>query len=477
MTPSRTTNIALLYLIIILSATAVISNLPSFPKRSVGSFEYVRKAEALLDKGKYGQAVKYFETAHESSPQNDTISSDLAYAYSMYARMLSGEKRFDDSIKYLEKAYNVTANSSTLQNLAGGYSEKALYEAKKGYFDRAKDDYARARKYAAMSARAARNIGIIIYNDGVGEFKSGNDRTAMLCLRESALVYHDPRTLELLGDIYYKNAEFKKARYYWHQALFSSQAAGALSKKIRKVTREMALESRQKEADISHFEIRYMEDLPLDRDLVAKTLEQAYMDIGKDLGYFPDARTKIFFYSKDDFKKTFGMPYFIKAFYDGSIKMPAPETGLDKERLARYVYHEYTHAIVSAKTKNNCPAWLSEGLAVWEEVRKGKADMLKVAESLRNVPEISFRFMDESFRTEDMSRNKALCYVLGYTLIDFILDGWGLPGLRGVLNRLSGKQHIVNAIDDELLMSEKDFENKWREYVKAKFFKKSENNP
>jgi hypothetical protein len=45
-----------------------------------------------------------------------------------------------------------------------------------------------------------------------------------------------------------------------------------------------------------------------------------------------------------------------------------------------------------------------------------------------------------------------------------------MPALRGVLKRLADKQHIVNAIDDELLISESDFEKKWRGYVAKKFF-------
>jgi hypothetical protein len=166
------------------------------------------------------------------------------------------------------------------------------------------------------------------------------------------------------------------------------------------------------------------------------------------------------------------MPYFVKAFYDGSIKMPAPETYLDKDMLSRYIYHEYVHAIVSAKTNNNCPAWLSEGIAVWEEFNKERLDMRTISRQILKTPDISFKFLDESFRTDEISENKALCYVLSYTLVDFILDAWGLPGLKGVLKRLANKQHIVNAIDDEFLMSESQFEQKWRDYANRKFFAK-----
>ena len=471
MNRAESKSIVLITAITILSAAAVMSNLPSFPKRSVGSFEYVRKGEECLDKGSYGRSIKYFEKAYEASPENEAIASDLIYAYSVYSRVLADQKKYDEAIDCLNRAYGVAPNSSTIQDLASGYSEKALYEANKGLTQFAKNDYARARRYASMSDTAARNTGIILYNDGVGEFKSGREWTALLCLKESSLIYKDARTSEFTGDIYYKKADLKRARYYWHAAFLLSPDNIILSKKIKKVAKEIALAAREKEAEIPHFEIRYAEGLPLDKEFIARTLEKAYLDIGKDLGYFPGARTKIFFYSEKDFKDTFNMPYFVKAFYDGSIKMPSPQTQLDKEKLAQYIYHEYTHAIVSAKTNNNCPVWLSEGLAVWEEFKKENIDMREISGKIRRAPEISFKFMDESFKTDEISENKALCYVLGYTLVDFILGNWGMPGLRGVLKRLSDKQHIVNAIDDELLISEKDFEKKWRHYVVEKFFK------
>lgn len=78
-------NIILFSIIIILSIVAVIANLPSFPRRSTGSFEYIRKGEELLDKNKYTQAIDYFKKADDASPDNETIKSDLVYAYSTYA--------------------------------------------------------------------------------------------------------------------------------------------------------------------------------------------------------------------------------------------------------------------------------------------------------------------------------------------------------------------------------------------------------
>jgi len=446
--------------------------IPSFlPRRVTGSFEYIRKGEELLDRGKQSQAVIYFEKAYESSPDNETIKSSLVYAYSVYSSALTRENKYDEAIKYLDKAYNVTPNLSTIQNLSFAYSEKALYEAEKGSLFAAKKSYTKARQYAAQSDTGSRHLGIMLYNDGVSEFKSGREDLAILCFKESLLIYKDAKTFEVLGDLYNKRAQLKMARFYWHTAASAAANNIALSEKMRKAAKEMALAAKEKEAEIAHFEIRYITDLSIDKDLAAEALEGAYVDIGKDLSYFPVDRTKIFFYSKEDFKNTFNMPYFVTAFYDGSIKMPAPEAYLDKEKFAKYVYHEYTHAIVSAKTNNNCPPWLSEGIAVWEEFKRENVDMKKVAANIHKIPEMSFKFLDASFESDQINHNNALCYVLAYTLVDFILDNWGMKGLHGVLNRLADRQHIVNAIDDEFLISESEFEKRWHDYAVKKFFK------
>ncbi|MCM8761190.1 MAG: hypothetical protein NC933_03555 [Candidatus Omnitrophica bacterium] len=65
-----------------------------------------------------------------------------------------------------------------------------------------------------------------------------------------------------------------------------------------------------------------------------------------------------------------------------------------------------------------------------------------------------------------------LCQVLAYTLVEYIVDEWGLPGLRDILSKIAGGQHAVNAIDDAFLMSEKEFERRWGAFVENKYLKK-----
>lgn len=433
--------------------------------KETGSFEYVRKGERLLDKEKYAESIRYFEKAYELSPENETIKSDLIYAYSTYSRNLAEKEKYDEALDYMIKAYKAAPNASTKQNLASAYAEKALHEAQKGGLTKAKDTYAKVREYGRDPEAVARNIGIILYNDGVNEYRSGREDTALLCLKQSSLINKEARVFDMLGDIYYKSAFLRMARFYWHEAKKLNPRSKPLQVKLNRIIKEMPRAARDEKSILPHFEISYEKNLQIDKKLAAEIFEKAYADVGRDLAYFPKERTKIFFYSKEDFKNIFHMPFFVKAFYDGSIKVPAPEKSLDGESFTRYIYHEYAHAIVSAKTNNNCPPWLSEGIAVWQESKIHHDDVKKILVNIKEVPEISIRFMENSFKTEEMSKNKALSYMLSYTLVDFILNNWGTTGLQNILSRLAKKQHIINALDDEFLLSEKEFERRWHSFI------------
>ena len=463
--------LTLLTIALIISFFLILSNVGIFHQKIPGSFEYVRKGEDLLNKSRFAEAVKYFERAYESSPENEVIKSDLVYAYSVYGKALVDKKKHDEAIDYLSKAFDIMPNTSTTQNLANIYSEKALYKAQRGDIANAEEAYAKARSLASGSDTVSRHLGIMLYNDGVSEYKSGREDIAILCLKESASVYKESQVFELLGDLHYKRARIEEAQYYWNEAKAINPDNEKLSEKLAKAQKEVSLAFREKESTLPHFEIRYRSDLSIDRDLASEILEKAYMDVGKDLGYFPKERTKIFFYSKEDFRNTFNMPYVVNAFYDGSIKMPAPETRLEKEKLSRYIYHEYAHALISAKTNNNCPVWLSEGIALWEEFRQDRSSIEGFFTKMKSLPDISINFLENNFKKSEIDKDRALCYMLSYALVDYILDNWGMEGLQGILGRLAKKQHIMNAIDDQLLLSEKEFEKRWRNHTLHKYFK------
>ena len=441
----------------------------SISDRQVGSFEYVRKGEDLLEKDKFREAIKYFEKAYASSPENNIIISQLVNAYFKYSSFLAESGDYKRAIDCLNRAYSIKVSSSTIQNLAIMYSKKAASEVQSDPV-KAQVDFRTAREIASDSAIASKNLSISLFNNAVAESRAGNDDLAIMFLKESSLTYRDSSTFELLGDIYYKKTEFAKARFYFGKALAMESQYKRVRSKLQKVTKELELTKHEEAESFPHFELRYDKDMLIDADSVRALLEKCYFDVGADLKFFPDSKTTIFLYSQDEFKKIFKLSAAAQAFYDGNIRIPLPGRVLNKDEFANYIYHEYTHAIVYAKTNSNCPVWLNEGVAVWEEYKNRDKLISDTFGKLIDEKQLSIDSLYTAFSLKDAdAKELRVYYLLAYSVVKYIIDSWGLEGLRNLLARIKDGRHVANAIEDEFLLSEKEFEKRWKTYVIKKF--------
>lgn len=462
----------LLIAIVILAAIAAVILVKTNPgvliPKKTGSFEYVRKGEAQLRKGHYREAIASFEKAYDGSPENDAVKSNLVFAYSRYGAELSSEGKHAEAIELFTRACDVTRTYFTMQNLALAYARKAVSEAEKGDWFKALEDFTNARFAAEDSNIASKNLAISLFNDAVAEYKSGRERIALMCLKEAALSYDDSRIMEFTGDVYYRKQDLETALFYYTRASGLQPGSDSLAGKIEKASKEIALAEISQSKALPHFELRYEKSLTVDDVLINSVLEEAYRGVGRDLDYFPSDKTVVFFYSEDNFRNIFKMPAIVRAFYDGSIRMPFPASPLSSRELEAYIFHEYTHAVVSAKTNNNCPVWLSEGIAVLEENRSAPLSVADIWERSKGY-EFSIRAMDAAFKGGSFDKKGlAQYYLIAYTAARFIVDNWGMAGLRAILDRMAAGKHAINAIDDEFLLSEKEFEKRWRDYASKK---------
>jgi len=461
----------LLLALLVTAASLFILEINSNPElyglsvHGIGSFEYIRTGERLFDKGSYLKAISYYEKAYESSPDNISIISDLVYIYSKYSAILADLGKYDKAIEYLTKAYNIKQCPYTIQNLAIMYTRKALPLAQKGDPNKATELFREARRITYGSSSSARNLGISLSNDGLLEFKKGREDTALLCLKESSLIYQYGKTFAYIGGVYYRKGDLRRALLYWHRAKLLDPGDRSIPPKIDRVKKEIRLAPSAKTVELPHFELKYKASLPIDADLAASVLEKAYSDVGKDIAYFPRAKTEVFFYSKSDFKNIFKMPAMVRAFYDGNIRMPVPDEKLTPGEFSRHIYHEYTHALLSAKTMNNCPVWLSEGIAMWEELNKNGYDLKDLPADAEIVNALTLESLNREFDKDELGPDRAAYYPISCAIAAYIIDSRGMAGLQKILKRLALGQHLVNAIDDEFLLSEKEFEKRWKAYI------------
>lgn len=430
-----------------------------------GSFEYVRKGEDLLDNGNFKGAIKYFEKAYDSSPNNSIITAKLRNSYLYYASYLQGSGEYDKSINCLKRAYTIMPGPSSAGELSLGYAKKAIKSLDNYDIDKARPDFYYALEAAAPYASSSRNLGAFLFNESIKRYKSGDNESAIYMLKESSLAYKNVFVFELLGDIYYNEMELDKARFYFGKGFSHDRSNKRVRGKLKKSIIDLRSAKNRRSLVSPHFDIRYQKDLPVDTNIVKGLFEKAYFDIGEDLKYFPASKTGVILYSQKDFDRIFSMSRGTRAIYDGNIKIPIPGETITERELAEYIYHEYTHAIVSAKTDNNCPVWLSEGIAVWESSKYAGTPMpLKTAWMPKDAT-FTVKTLYDCFGTNNRTDNMIMRdYALSYGAVRFIIDSWGISGLCGILDRIKIGRHFTNAIDEEFLISEKDFEKRWEIY-------------
>jgi len=435
-----------------------------------GSYEYVRKAQDLFDKGKTGESIRYMEKAYEASGDNKDIQANLINAYSAYSSELIRSGDHDKAVEFMQKAAEIREDRATMQNLAIAYSKRAVRSVKNKDLAGAKADFENARNAASQFEAASEDLAISLFNDGAEEFRMDRADTAVLFLKESSLARENPLTYRLLGNIYYKKTEYRKARFYFGKALSADPKDKAARRDLQKVTKEIRLSGREESRGLAHFELRYDKGILVNADIVKEVMERCYADVGKDLGYYPGSKTVVFLYTQKDFRDIFKVSSMTRAFYDGNIRIPLPDTNLSKEEFSEYLYHEYTHAVVSALTENNCTIWFNEGLAVRQMYKAREAALSGNLGRFIDKAEITIAALDNAFADRSGDEEKlGMYYLVAYTAVKYIVDSWGLEGIRSILKRIKSGQHVINAIDDEFLLSEKEFEKRWREYVAGKY--------
>jgi len=431
----------------------------------VGSFEYVRKGDRLLDEGDIQGSIKYFEKAYNASSENNAIAVKLSNAYFDYAAHLTETGNYDKAIGCLNRAVTIMPGARAAGNLALTYAEEAIAAMRSGKKTESRSDFDSALEAASPYAVSSRNLGILLFNEAIKDYKSGNNETAIALLKESSLAYKNASAFELLGDIYYNKMELKSARFYFGKGFSLDPENHGIRNKLKKSIIDLRSAQNRMAEESPHFDIRYDRNLPVDTQIIKGMLERCYFDVGGDLKYFPTSKTAVIFYSQNDFNRIFMMSKGTRALYDGNIRIPLPEENIPENELAEYICHEYTHAVISAKTGNNCPVWFSEGLAVLEAHKYTGGPLPMEKAWMPDRTKFTIHSLYNSFNHENEPEDAIRGdYALAYSAVKFIIDNWGMAGISGILDRIRNGEHFTNAIDEEFLISEKEFERRWKNY-------------
>ncbi|MBI5892115.1 MAG: hypothetical protein HZB79_00390 [Deltaproteobacteria bacterium] len=197
-------------------------------------------------------------------------------------------------------------------------------------------------------------------------------------------------------------------------------------------------------------------------------LEEAYIKIGGDLGYYPEDKITAVLYSKEQFSDVTKSPSWVSALYDGRIKLPVGGITQRTNLLEKVLFHEYTHAIVHRLSKGRAPTWLNEGIAQYEDGTRGSEYAEILASIADNKISVSLMAIEGSF----MGLNAAsvqVAYIASISAAEYIINEFGISAVRNIFERIGNGEPLSSAVSNSLHMSYADLQASWLRNLKNRY--------
>ena len=277
---------------------------------------------------------------------------------------------------------------------------------------------------------------------------------------------------------------FFEQRYAEAEDLISSSGladpAGylALAKAAREVTKDDA------RFEGEHFVIVH----PKGKDevlvpYVLDALERQRAALGRELGFAPDEKLTVEIVSdvKDLAKvstlteqeiRTSGTVAVCKF---GKLMLLSPKALLRGYDWLDTAAHEYTHHVLTRKSKNRAPIWLQEGLAKWfEESWRGAREPVSpvsaalVRDAVEQNRLVTFEEMHPSLAKLPSQERATLAYAQVALAVEYLVQQKGPAVLPRILDLLADGEPTEQAVSDALGAPFPRFLAEWRRYMASR---------
>jgi len=378
----------------------------------------------------------------------------------------------EDWPRIIEGIKREASSRQQKQQLSIAYNNYAIELSNQGNWVQAETELQRAVAIDTNNEQFKQNLSVIYLNHAASlrQDRRGSDRGTDVkskTLVQQALRYN-PRSADayaILGDIAYDSQELAYAKTAWDRAKQLNPSMTAIDERLSKLNSEQAVEKQFDRAGNVHFDLRYQDGISYSSAYdLRKVLDQARRDVGRDFGYWPRHQIVVLVYSEEDFKQVRQGPDWIAALYDGKIRIPFPRSPDALASLNSTLVHEYTHAIVHDITQNQCPVWLNEGLAEFEEAKTRKPDLQHLQAAVSNNRLIPLSSLDSAFKSRD-ANVAALAYQQSYSLVTYLDQTYRFYRIRKILDKLPQGMSIEAALQDELKLSTTQLEQRWQRWL------------
>jgi hypothetical protein len=242
----------------------------------------------------------------------------------------------------------------------------------------------------------------------------------------------------------------------------SPQAQSFLKSQIAYIEKARQAEQNFHARDSSHFTVKYDggEDYAV-WTRVLEILEDAYREIGQQLGHYPSKPILVVLHTRQSFHDATGGPAWSDGLYDpslGRIKVPTQGALTDQAWLTRVLRHEFVHALLDDRLQGHrIPQWLNEGLAMQ---LAGDAPPDIPALIRGEVTLINLTQLEGSWGGLP-AQYAMVAYLEGNSATRYLIDRYGMGTVRDLIDRLSKGDAFPTAFQDRMFITYDDFQRRW----------------
>jgi tetratricopeptide (TPR) repeat protein len=251
----------------------------------------------------------------------------------------------------------------------------------------------------------------------------------------------------------------------------SPKAQSYLNYLITKIEKTQKAEQKFLARESSHFTVKFDGDENYAVwNGVLEILEEAYREIGQQLGYYPSKPILVVLHTKESFQSSTGGPAWADGLFDwieGRIKVPTQGALTDKAWLTRVLRHEYVHALLHNQMgghSRRIPTWLNEGLAMQlaGDPPPDIPALVRGQVTLTNLTHLEGPW-------GGLTGTQALvAYLEGNSATKYLIDRFGMGKVQEILGVLATGQPIAAAMQDRLFISYDEFQRRWTDELNEK---------
>lgn len=171
-------------------------------------------------------------------------------------------------------------------------------------------------------------------------------------------------------------------------------------------------------------------------------------------GEIPSQISFVIFATTGDFTANTKRGWWIAGVFEREEIMLQPPLVLKKRGILKStIIHELSHSAISIITKENCPVWLSEGLACYMAGEEKPAKSPRPS-SISNLEDV---ILKAKTREEEREARRT-----AFSAVNFFVDEFGESKIRDILNCLKEGLSFEIALQKTTGTELKEFERRWR---------------